>query len=46
LKAEEKTIAGLVLGLAFLPLSDTNIQMFQYYATHNTIYFLVVGGGY
>jgi len=31
------------LSLPFIPFHITNIETIQYYATHNTIYFKVVG---
>jgi ribosomal protein S19 len=31
------------LSLPFFPFHITNIETIQYYATHNTIYFKVVG---
>jgi hypothetical protein len=31
--------------MAISSISDTKIYSFQYYATHNTIFFIVVGGG-
>jgi hypothetical protein len=34
----------LTLFMANLSISDTKITTFQYYATHNTIFFIVVGG--